>query len=717
MASATTAEPAAATRNYNLDEISNAVDAEDDASFQRSTFALKRTRSMGVLDQFVVRPQTEMVGTMNDYPHLAQAQQSSTPTPGKSAPTASDSTEINISAAPVSTADSIAYTSSPQEIFEDPFTTQAESQPTDSPAYSKHASSSESISSSSSLTTTPDLNAVHDDSVLQYEPSRHVDYLSHDWKESDISACWRNIVSRRRDVTNAARLENASWRTWTKAKYNLRTISPESVNWLKDCDITWLYGPLYNQPVNVYYNSASKDDSAVKEKAPEVPGHRPILKKRTVSDKIFARQAGPSKSPETIARTEPPKPEPTKQEPQPSSIAPTNPSNLKYGGEVSTYLRHHKYRHRPHTGPSDEHLSKQINLQYRHLPGHLQNLKLAKPGAVSLFSLDSSKTSSSVSVASNHSVPPVRHIHFNDRVEQCIAIDRDYSDSEESGSGSDSDSDSDNEGGLSMGGNGRTWNRHGARQEASSSEDDSDSEEGEDEPGLFLMLRSSSSTSLHHPDTLSGFTSAKSTSPAVPHTIELLPATTLKCPYDETESQEREAEEANGVAYAMSHNTQSRKHLFRSYDYNSVYESPIQSPNHSPSSSLNSSGVRSSLLPAAPSDVLNDIPSSVAMPSHLCAQLSDGEVFLPPVAGPDEPQSMHVEQADAPLVSSPSSSSTQVTDSVAEGKFEQSSSSLLSKRSSSSASLRDLVDESNASSKMATTASNFARGLLPSWKK
>jgi hypothetical protein len=28
-----------------------------------------------------------------------------------------------------------------------------------------------------------------------------------------------------------SRLENASWRTWAKSKYRLRTISPETLNW------------------------------------------------------------------------------------------------------------------------------------------------------------------------------------------------------------------------------------------------------------------------------------------------------------------------------------------------------------------------------------------------------------------------------------------------------------------------------------------------------
>ncbi|KAJ6190093.1 hypothetical protein N7519_000114 [Penicillium mononematosum] len=83
-----------------------------------------------------------------------------------------------------------------------------------------------------------------DDTLIEDEPSRHVDYLSHDWKEEDIWSSWRYVTSRRNDYSNGVRLENASWRTWAKAKHNLKTISPESLNWLKDCDVTWLYGPL-----------------------------------------------------------------------------------------------------------------------------------------------------------------------------------------------------------------------------------------------------------------------------------------------------------------------------------------------------------------------------------------------------------------------------------------------------------------------------------------
>lgn len=72
---------------------------------------------------------------------------------------------------------------------------------------------------------------VADDTAIKQEPSRHVDYLSHDWREEDIWSSWRHIVSQRRVYGQRSRLENASWRTWAKSKYRLATVSPETLNW------------------------------------------------------------------------------------------------------------------------------------------------------------------------------------------------------------------------------------------------------------------------------------------------------------------------------------------------------------------------------------------------------------------------------------------------------------------------------------------------------
>lgn len=70
-----------------------------------------------------------------------------------------------------------------------------------------------------------------DDTAIESMPTRHVDYLAHNWKEEDIWASWKHIVAKRKVYTNGPRLENASWRTWTKLKCHLKTVSPETLNW------------------------------------------------------------------------------------------------------------------------------------------------------------------------------------------------------------------------------------------------------------------------------------------------------------------------------------------------------------------------------------------------------------------------------------------------------------------------------------------------------
>ncbi|KAF9565885.1 hypothetical protein CPC08DRAFT_604178, partial [Agrocybe pediades] len=88
-------------------------------------------------------------------------------------------------------------------------------------------------------------NAVPDDSALTTLPRGQVDYLSHDWQEEDVWRSWRNMTKQKNEIANGVRLENASWRTWWKQRNKLKTISPETLNWLKDSDVTWLYGPLH----------------------------------------------------------------------------------------------------------------------------------------------------------------------------------------------------------------------------------------------------------------------------------------------------------------------------------------------------------------------------------------------------------------------------------------------------------------------------------------
>lgn len=125
-----------------------------------------------------------------------------------------------------------------------------------------------------------------DDTSLEEEPSRHVDYLSHDWKEEDIWTSWR-YMTRRKDVySNGLRLENASWRTWAKVKSDLGTISPETLNWLKDCDVTWLYGPLKTS--KNFGSNASPPPTHLTTPNMCQP-RKPILKKKTASETMLQR--------------------------------------------------------------------------------------------------------------------------------------------------------------------------------------------------------------------------------------------------------------------------------------------------------------------------------------------------------------------------------------------------------------------------------------------
>ncbi|KAH7205307.1 hypothetical protein BKA60DRAFT_655736 [Fusarium oxysporum] len=131
---------------------------------------------------------------------------------------------------------------------------------------------------------------AEDDTAVSSRPSRQVDYLSNEWREEDIWSSWRYVVTWRKEFPNSARLENASWRAWMKTKNNLKTISPESLNWLKDCDVTWLYGPLHSGPKNLHPThiesssvSLSKADSLIN------LNKKPILKKRSMYEVMLQR--------------------------------------------------------------------------------------------------------------------------------------------------------------------------------------------------------------------------------------------------------------------------------------------------------------------------------------------------------------------------------------------------------------------------------------------
>lgn len=91
----------------------------------------------------------------------------------------------------------------------------------------------------------------------KYNFLENIDYMD----KSDISVyhlylCWKqnnslsiksgsDDISSRIPSTVSRRLENICWRRVQKELNNLGEISPSQINWNKDMDITWLYGPKF----------------------------------------------------------------------------------------------------------------------------------------------------------------------------------------------------------------------------------------------------------------------------------------------------------------------------------------------------------------------------------------------------------------------------------------------------------------------------------------
>ncbi|KAJ3049180.1 hypothetical protein HK097_009804, partial [Rhizophlyctis rosea] len=110
-----------------------------------------------------------------------------------------------------------------------------------------------------------------------------VDYLSYKFDAFDLHQCWK-IATRKKDlIANGRRLENASWRKFFQMKFQLSTIDPASLNWQKDSDVVWLYGPFHMyEPLPILqqkYAAAAKAHA----KAVEL---KPALKRRDERERI-----------------------------------------------------------------------------------------------------------------------------------------------------------------------------------------------------------------------------------------------------------------------------------------------------------------------------------------------------------------------------------------------------------------------------------------------
>ncbi|KAM6497219.1 hypothetical protein JOM56_007692 [Amanita muscaria] len=275
-------------------------------------------------------------------------------------------------------------------------------------------------------------NIIPDDSSVSTLPRGQVDYLSHNWQEEDVWRSWRKMTRQKNEITNGIRLENASWRTWWKQRNKLKTITPETLNWLKDSDVTWLYGPLH---------TATDWTFPVKPKAdnPETPldgtnqlRHKPILKYRSISELLTSElPSSPVFSPDDLESEE------TQPQADVASDVSVPDSQATSSKSARPALLHTK---------SDTHITRwNPNRAFRKDSPPRIELPSASTDCIatsqnesgndgyasqvrSSNSQDSSSTGASTTGLadrrSSNANQKKRHISFNTFVEQCIAIEK-----------------------------------------------------------------------------------------------------------------------------------------------------------------------------------------------------------------------------------------------------------------------------------------------------
>lgn len=258
------------------------------------------------------------------------------------------------------------------------------------------------------------------------------------------------------DAVNAARLENASWRTWAKARNNLKTVSPEIVNWSKESDITWLYGPIV--PGKKMASASTQNNNDCADEALEAYNNKettntgnqlkPILKKRTVTEVIernaqwkldqirknYMKNHGgklPSHRFEDTSDLRSHSPAPFRDNiVDNGGLYPHEDYNALAARVNAQYNKKSDSNLKSNSRKSDESLKNRRMVMATLLSTDKPSSDSVSPNEKSTdYDADVNKTGPVTSSTYSSKSPPTRnanlqskHIRFNDRVEQCMAV-------------------------------------------------------------------------------------------------------------------------------------------------------------------------------------------------------------------------------------------------------------------------------------------------------
>ncbi|KZV68013.1 hypothetical protein PENSPDRAFT_31255 [Peniophora sp. CONT] len=251
-----------------------------------------------------------------------------------------------------------------------------------------------------------------DDTSLSTQARGQVDYLSHEWNEEDVARSWRNMTRQKNDIANGPRLENASWRTWWKQRNKLKTISPETLNWLKDSDVTWLYGPLHtaidwSPPPRPRADptSVDKEDRSTADRLHLAVGVgvKPILKHRTIGELLTS--ALPTSHDDYTANFDDGFIEDASDRPL-----------ITQTRSDSNVIKWHREQNNPMRKQSPPRIVAETSQE----PSSTPSPQLEHPPGLQHSNSSDSANGSSTDLAARANK---RHITFNTFVEQCIAID------------------------------------------------------------------------------------------------------------------------------------------------------------------------------------------------------------------------------------------------------------------------------------------------------
>ncbi|KAI0352400.1 hypothetical protein OH77DRAFT_1409262 [Trametes cingulata] len=271
-------------------------------------------------------------------------------------------------------------------------------------------------------------NAAPDDSSFDTLPEGQVDYLSHNWKEEDVWRSWRSMTRQKNAIANGMRLENASWRTWWKQRNKLRTISPETLNWLKDSDVTWLYGPLHvghdwtdystrkTSKLNASHRKTSTDavpgpyktnaDQRSNNQPSGPAPKKPILKRRSISQLLSLPASPFFHQPDSDEESD---------EREDESSTPTRPPLMHTKSDTHLSLRGRPFRkNSPPRIIAEDGSAQPVS----------QPTTSSEASGSTGSDQDLSGSSSTGADGSHASGGKKKHISFNTFVEQCIAIEK-----------------------------------------------------------------------------------------------------------------------------------------------------------------------------------------------------------------------------------------------------------------------------------------------------